>query len=314
MAAALVLVLSAESRCGDAPPPPRAHAKVSFGKVTLKSGEVIEADVAREVGDSVILRTPDGLRVVPKALIESNVAGAEIDDPPAKASVKPVAPKAGEGKAAADPKAAPKDAGKASPKDARDGADAAPKAPSTRVAVLPDKRLDEARAAGAQPVLEIALGGTINGQPVNAADAFAIPRLTFFFTGESQPRFDVPPPPAVEKGKVKPAAKTGAKPAEYQARISGETSMLELTFYGTPLMKTFRSQVRFELVRLADKKVIVQVETSEDEGGDPGNREEGCRLAWRRAIESLVRKLKEIRTFGGSSSGSEIDGNAKASR
>jgi hypothetical protein len=302
-----------------------------FGKVSLKTGEAFRATVAKTLSDGYILITPDGLRAVSKDLVsaiappgspealamappspppgkEAPPEGAKVTpaaeprpDPPSKSPPKPPeATKADASKGPAEKGDAPKGATREIPRDL------------VPVVILPDKRIDDARAGGPPPVIEIVLAGTIDGKPVNPLDPLTMPRLSFFFSKESQPKFEVLLPPALRQEKSK-IAKGSTRPAEYQVRITEDTGMMEVTFYGTSVQRKSRSNLLLELVRASDKKVIVRINAVEDEDGDPEQHERLCRASHEHALKTLVERLKSLKTFGGSSQGSEANGIAPSS-
>ncbi len=288
-------------------------AQAEFGKVTLKTGEVIQGDVAKDLGDGYILRTADGLRAVAKDSVSEIVpaaAGSPRPAPASKDSPPPVSP--------SPPNPAPRSepAAKASPKadaPAPKGADAPKEAlppEPVPVVMIADKRIEDARTGGPPPTLEITLAGTLDGKPVNPYDPLTLPRLTFFFTKESQPKFEVLLPPALrpEKSKSAPTKASGRGPAEYSARLSEETGMMDIKFYGTTLQKKARGKLLFELVRASDKKVVVRIDATADEDGEPEDHEKLCRAAHERTVKLLVERLKALKIFGGSSAGSEASG------
>jgi len=279
-----------------------ARAEVGFGRITLKSGEVIEGDVARHVGENCIVRTPGGLRVIPRASVEKTEAG--VDLPPAPRAT----PRAKAVKKAAPPK--PAEDPSSSTRNAVPEAKPPEKAVFKR---LPDSRLDAARAGGPPPVLEIVAGGSIDGKPIATSDPFTVARLTFFFSEASRPRFEVLAPGDLRQPDGKKTAAASARKAEYRAEVSGISEMKELRFYDTPVLKTFRSQLSLKLVRLSDKKVVDGLEVVEDEGGDPANREELCRKAYQRSVESLVKELRTLPTFGGTAEPEDKNGSGRAS-
>src|SRR5262249_36204072 len=142
-------------------------------------------------------------------------------------------------------------------------------------------------------------------------DPLTMPRLSFFFSKESQPKFEVLLPLALRGDKK--ASKGTGRPAEYIARIKEDTGMMETTFYGTTVQRKSRSNLLLELVRASDKKVIVRINAVEDEDGEPELHEKLCRSAHEHALKTLVERLKGLKTFGGSPAGSETNGIAPAS-
>jgi len=277
---------------------PAAEAKkIQYGKVILKTGQVLEADVALEIGENYILRDSDGLRILSKSVVENVVpASAESSGDP---GLKSLSKSKNQGRLW--PGGPKKTTDSGGPKKAPEPRN--PAAPSARdsVNVQPDDRLDAARSSGKVPVMKISLGGTINGKPLEPTDAFALSRLTYFFEEQSRPRFQVIQPPGEESGKKEASS---PPPADYLARFTTETAMKQLTFYGTEVLKKFESKVQLQVIRASDKKVVVEIIRSDDIGGDPERRQESCRQIYEQAVEALVMQLKTLKPFGGSSTGS----------
>jgi hypothetical protein len=265
-------------------PSPAARADFAPGRITLKSGEVMEGDVLKTVGEVIIVLTEKGLRTLPRGSVEKAEPGVEIARKPSKPPPEP-------GKKKKPPRQ-PASAGDAPREDDRPVEEAGaiePTAPPGSK-TQPDKRLDAARAGGPSPVLEISLGASVEGKVVSATDAFTISRLSFFFTEVSRPRFEV----VGQKGK-----KAVGRPADYRAELAGDAAMKDITFYGQSILKTFRAKLLLRLVRVSDKKVVDELEVVEDVGGDPQSRDEHSRRVYNRAVEKLVRELKSLPTFGG---------------
>ena len=286
------------------------------GRIILKSGELIVGDVAKTLPESTIIRTTHGLRSVPRGMVERVEAGVETEVPPRSARTPSEAPSSLrttqkgkpevlEGGTALPPLVPPRGDAALPPLVPPRG-DVAKGAGPLWMKSEPDRRLDEARSGGAPPVLEMALRGSIDGKPLDPADAFTVSRLTFFFQEVSRPRFSVLPPlPATGRGGkpgTKPAGKNpaaGGPAPEYRAELVANVQAEDLTFFGTQVLRTFRAKVGLRLVRLADKKVVDGLEVVEDEAGDAPDREELCRRAYNRGVEALVKELKKLRTFGG---------------
>ena len=282
---ALPLALALAGGPGGLPP---AFSADGFGRVTLASSEVIAADVLKEYADIYVLRTVDGLRVVEKSSVAKVEAAAASGGGPRA----PAPPAAGP-KEAAPP--APKASGPAEPSPA-----GGPSEPVIRE--WADPRLDEARQGGTVPVIEIALSGSIDKKAIDPLDGVFLPKLTYFLSEESRPRFEVLPPEALraeKTAKAKPAGKK-APGGEYIARVVVETTVEDLTFYGKTLTKTVRTRTRFTLERSSDAKVIAQVDAVDDGGADPKDRDAACRASHARSAEALAARLKTLKTFGGS--------------
>ena len=274
-----------------------------FGRVTLKSDEVIRGSVLIETADAYILRTPDGIRLVPRASVSRVETAEEIPDAPPPAPGPPpaarAAPAAKDGKAA-PPKAGAEKGGKAGAKQAPAGSD-----PGPVVRVSPDRRIEEARSGGPPPVVELAVGGTVDGKPLSSADPFTVARLASFFERESRPRFEVLPPEPFRGASGAKEAGSG-RPAEYTARVTAETSMVDIKFFDTPVIKKVRTQLSFQLVRKSDKKSVVEVETVEDADGDPEARERSCRSGFEASVKSLLDRLRNLKPFGGAAGGTDL--------
>ncbi len=277
-----------------------AKSSILYGQVVLKTGEVLEADVALELEDSYIIRGASGLRVLPKKAVESVAARAKSTNGD---KISPFNP----GKANPPIPPQKKELWPGGPKNPEAGN--APKTPDLpkddiSIKVVADEILDQSRSSGRVPVLKISLAGTIDGKVLDPTDPFTISRLTFFLEEDSRPRFSVIHPPVPVSGS-EPAKKDKADPkAEYLVTLSTKTSMTIQTFFGTELLKKFESKVLFQLVRASDKKMVVEVSAVEDEGGDPARRQEVCRKVYERAVETVLKRLRTLKTFGGSSTGS----------
>jgi len=270
--------------------------------IKLRSGEVIEGSVAKKIGDNYIVLTRSGLRVVASLAVE-NIE--ELPPEPPRPPPRPPAPPAGA--AASSPPVPPEGAAVREGAGGPVGEKAAARVPIPRLA---DQRLDAARSGGPPPVLEIVVKGNIAGKPLNPVDAFTISKLTYFFTEVSRPRFEVLAP---GETKTKPGAKGGApggRPAEYRAEVAALAEEKTIEFYNTPVLKTYKGQLSLRLIRLSDKKVVDGADVVEDEGGDQANAPELCRKAYNHAVESLLREIKNLSTFGGTATGSE-NGNSE---
>ncbi len=269
--------------------------------IKLRSGEVIEGSVAKKVGENYIVLTRSGLRVVAALAVEN------IEELPPETPAPPPPPRASGDKGESSPPAAQ---GRASPsgsaQDPAGGPGAGEKAPvRSAVPRVVDPRLEAARSGGSLPVLEVGLRGTIAGKPLNPVDAFTLSRLTYFFSEVSRPRFEVLAPGETRtKAGARPGT-PGGRPAEYRAEVVGLAEEKTIEFYNTPVLKTFKGQLSLRLVRLSDKKVVDGLDVVEDEGGDPSNAAELCRKAYNHAVESLLREIKNLPTFGGTATGSE---------
>ena len=294
-----------------------AAEKAGFGKVALKGGETFSGDVVKKMGELLIFRTPDGLRAVPSSAIDKFDPPSGNADPaprPAgeKAPKATVAPKEKEAElpgSKAAPKAKPVSPQPETPTD---------NAPDAAVKVEADKRLDEARSGGGQaPVLELVTAGSIEGKAEISGDPAVISRLAYFFGEESAPKFQVLPPGGERGEKASGKAIAGKTPAragaaEYTARATIRTTIVDIQFYNTPIQKKAQSQVSFQLLRASDKKPVVILEAIEVEDieSEPKNKEDVCRSAYTHAVEALIRRLKGLKTFGGTSSGPESNGTA----
>jgi hypothetical protein len=281
-----LLGLPAEVRCA-----------AEYGRITLNSGEAVRASVAKEVGEVYILRTPDGLRVVPKSAV-AKIETASGDPP----LVSPTVPLSKTAPAPEGKKAASKTTEKVAVRETEPKSPPPP--PTSSVREIADPRIEEARAAGKGPTVEIDISGSVDGKALLPDDGLIHSKVSFFLTEESKPAFEILSP--AEKVRPKPASKAAkATPrAEYVAQVTAETQFTDQTFYGQPTVKLIHTLIRFNLVR-ADGTVIVQANEVDDEVGDPDHREEGCRASFVKSVEALLARLKELKTFGGSPGGSE---------
>jgi hypothetical protein len=291
-------------------------------KITLTSGQVIEGDIVKSTAESCFVETANGLRVLPKSAILKVEAGSAAPEP-----VRPPAPRPAE-KSADAPRPAPD--GPPAPGKEKDRVGPSRKPAEEAGRSQPDTRLDAARDGGPAPVLEITIKGSLDGKPLSPVDPFTVARLSYFFGEMSRPRFQVLPPAELRPERASasgrppapsprspaagpraedsppPGRKTGsgkAGPAgpgpEYRAEVTGEARIVELSFFNAPVLKVFRGRVFLRLVRLSDKKVVDELEVVEDMDADPEKREELMRMAYNRAVESLLKKLAELRTFHG---------------
>ena len=84
-----------------------------------------------------------------------------------------------------------------------------------------------------------------------------------------------------------------------------ESPIMNQPVKSEPLVPTLEQiQYSFQQVAQEPLPVVVEINTVEDKGGDPERRQEACKAVYESAVEALVRHLKSLKPFGGSSTGS----------